>query len=204
MARLKNSTSGEDSNTKQAEPLATRLRELLTDIGQARQALGVSPQAINQWKIGEARPSLENLCKIADMCGVSVDYLLGRTEVESPDTSIQAVAQTIGLSESAVLKLRKFVEHPLQVVEPEGRGIECLGLEVLAQSVQFDRLLVDIANFYRSVMHEFKFETLPPAEQEERMDEHIFTTTNVLADEYRASRTFGRILDEIGGLSIYG
>ncbi len=204
MARLKNSTSGEDATTKQAEPLATRLRELLTDIGQVRQALGVSSQAINQWKIGESRPSLENLCKIADMYNVSTDYLLGRTEVKSPDTSIQAVAQTIGLSESAVLKLREFVEHPISITEPEGCGFECLGLEVLVQSIQFNRLLVDIAYFYKSVIKDFEIDALPPTEWEERAEEYFFSASDVMANEYKASRTFGRILDEIGGRPING
>ncbi len=208
MARSKNSTSGEDSTIKQAEPLATRLRDLLTDIGQVRQALGVSSQAINQWKLGESRPSLENLCKIADMYGVSTDYLLGRTEMKSPDTSIQAVSQTIGLSESAVLKLREFVEHPLSIMEPEGRGFECLGLEVLIRSSQFKRLLVNIAAFYNSVMNEFEsvmdefeFGSLSLDEFDERSDD---VTTNILVNEYTASRTFGRILDEIGGRPING
>lgn len=43
--------------------------------------------SITQWKKGTAKPSAENLSKLADYFGVSVDYLLGRTEIRETVTA---------------------------------------------------------------------------------------------------------------------
>ena len=46
--------------------------------------LGVYPSAVTRWESGEKRPDLVNLVKLADMFDVSLDYLMGRTEVRKP------------------------------------------------------------------------------------------------------------------------
>ena len=38
---------------------------------------GVSPSSVSQWESGEKRPRRDNLKKLADVLGVSVEYLLG-------------------------------------------------------------------------------------------------------------------------------
>ena len=65
---------------KAESPFAKRLRELVTNPAALKECLGCSQQAINQYKQGTAFPKTENLIKIADFYGVSVDYLLGRTD----------------------------------------------------------------------------------------------------------------------------
>lgn len=52
--------------------------------------------------------SITNLSIIADYYGVSTDFLLGRTNTRSPNTDIQAVCNTIGLSEKAIFLLQKW------------------------------------------------------------------------------------------------
>ena len=42
--------------------------------------IGVSQPAVNQWDTGNKIPSVEMLCKLADLYCVSTDYLLGRDE----------------------------------------------------------------------------------------------------------------------------
>lgn len=42
--------------------------------------LGVSPPTVSAWESGAKNPITRNLQKMADMFGVSTDYLLGRTE----------------------------------------------------------------------------------------------------------------------------
>lgn len=49
--------------------------------------------------------SVKYLYCLADFYGVSTDYLLGRTETKTPDTSIQTTCAVTGLSESAVESL---------------------------------------------------------------------------------------------------
>ena len=73
MGRKSSATSGMNVAEKQATPLAQRLNELITDSNGLKDFLGCSIQAVNQYKLGISRPSLENLCKIADFYGVSTD-----------------------------------------------------------------------------------------------------------------------------------
>lgn len=44
----------------------------------AAKALGVSQTTVSNWDLGRKQPSLELLCKAADLYGVTTDYLLGR------------------------------------------------------------------------------------------------------------------------------
>lgn len=51
--------------------------------------IGVSQAAASQWDTGKKFPSSETLCKLADLYGVSIDYLLGR-ETADPGTPVKS------------------------------------------------------------------------------------------------------------------
>ncbi len=61
-----------------------RLNELRKQFGYSQRhsakMLGISQPSYIRYEIGNSEPSLENLCKIADIFEVSVDYLLGRND----------------------------------------------------------------------------------------------------------------------------
>jgi transcriptional regulator with XRE-family HTH domain len=42
--------------------------------------LGISSPSVANWERGKTNPTQENIVKLADLYGVSVDYLLGRTD----------------------------------------------------------------------------------------------------------------------------
>ena len=42
--------------------------------------IGVYQGSISQWEIGKTEPDVQNILKLADLYGVSTDYLLGRTD----------------------------------------------------------------------------------------------------------------------------
>lgn len=105
MGRKRSDTSKMNVAEKQETPLAKRLSELITDGNELKDFLGVSAQAINQYKLGLSRPSLENLCKIASYYGVSADYLLGLSDTPSTKEDIKAACKTTGLSEAAISQL---------------------------------------------------------------------------------------------------
>lgn len=42
--------------------------------------LGVKPCTVSRWESGEKVPELTTLLKLADVFGVTLDYLLGRNE----------------------------------------------------------------------------------------------------------------------------
>ena len=64
------------------------IRKLRTDRNytqkQIAEVLGVSQNTYSQYEIGVVNYSVEALEKLADFYGVSVDYLLGRTNVKDP------------------------------------------------------------------------------------------------------------------------
>ena len=51
---------------------------------QLAEQLGVSsPSSIGNWEAGLAAPDCDKICMMADLCGVSTDYLFGRESTES-------------------------------------------------------------------------------------------------------------------------
>jgi len=71
-------------NINMAE-LAKQLKTLreLRKLSQARLAtlIGVSPRVYNRWENGDATPHWDSILKIADLLGVSLDALAGRTAI---------------------------------------------------------------------------------------------------------------------------
>ena len=59
-----------------------RIRDLRTCAGMTQRELadklGISGAAVAQWETGDKRPTVGNLERLADIFGVSVDYILGR------------------------------------------------------------------------------------------------------------------------------
>jgi transcriptional regulator with XRE-family HTH domain len=65
-----------------------RLRELREEKGLTQEEFGVlmglAKSTISQYENGTREPNITNLNKFAEFFGVSIDYLLGRTEVRNP------------------------------------------------------------------------------------------------------------------------
>ena len=59
-----------------------RIRDLRTCAGLTQRELadklGISCVAVAKWETGASRPTVGNLERLADIFGVSVDYILGR------------------------------------------------------------------------------------------------------------------------------
>lgn len=69
------------------------------------QKIGTSRQNVGNWLSGKTQPDIKALAAIAKAYNVSTDYLLGLTDVQSPDTDIQAICNYTGLSEKALKRL---------------------------------------------------------------------------------------------------
>lgn len=101
---------------------AERLKGLRTSKGISTKALadatGISVGSLNAWENDDATAGktstdgmkLENLIKLADFYGVSLDYLAGRTDVKSPSPTVQAACEYIGLSDKAAEKIHRLKE----------------------------------------------------------------------------------------------
>lgn len=137
MGRKKNITSEMDVIEKANSPFAKRLSELIAKNDNAKELehfLRVSPQAISQYKNGESRPSLDNICKIADFYKVTVDFLLGRTSVDSTDYDIQRVHEYTGLSSNAIIALNNL-KNANQITAKSDV------LSIILESDEFDYIL---------------------------------------------------------------
>ena len=64
------------------------IRSLRIDKGytqrQIAEVLGISQNTYSQYEVGVLNYPVDALLKLADLYGVSVDYLLGRTNVKTP------------------------------------------------------------------------------------------------------------------------
>lgn len=87
-----------------------RLRELLAENGKSQkelaEAMGKTRQAIGYYADGSSSPDWEALKFIANYFEVSADYLLGLSDVRSPEVNMQIVCNYTGLSEGAIYALQ--------------------------------------------------------------------------------------------------
>ena len=65
-------------------------------------ALDCNKQYISKFEDGSRSLSLAMLEKYADFFGVSTDYLLGRSDVKTTDSTVKGMCEYTGLSESAI------------------------------------------------------------------------------------------------------
>lgn len=75
---------------------------------QLAERLGVSRQVVTKWENGSGVPKIENLKALADHFHVTVDELIGRTEVGDNDPEAQY--------ESAIHELRKCSRKAVDLI----------------------------------------------------------------------------------------
>lgn len=104
---------------KRHAPLPTRLRKMVAETGVVQKeladAVGVKPQSISQYLDGTVNPSYAVLVALSDFFGVSTDYLLGRTDIETTNQSIAAVASATGLPTAGIELLHQNKKVRLMV-----------------------------------------------------------------------------------------
>lgn len=198
MARKKNNTSELDAAQKQSTPLAQRLSELISNTNELKEYLGCSIQAINQYKSGESRPSLENLYKIADFYGVSTDYLLGRTETPTIDEDIQKAIETTGLSEKAVRHLNTIKNKKFSLHEPLSTE-RLSAISILISDALFNKVIDDTISLKHlsNVMMESEYMSIAPLHKknvEPFVSQHVYYYD---FRKYLIVQRFFRILDAI-------
>ena len=87
-----------------------RLFELMGDrtITDFAQSVGLTRQTLGFYLNGDRIPDAKTLKQICEKCNVSSDYLLGLSEVKSPDATVQGICEYTGLSEQAIATLQLF------------------------------------------------------------------------------------------------
>lgn len=75
-------------------------------------SLGVAPPSVCTWESGKTQPSRENVAALADLFGVTVDYLLGRDV--PPEQCIELPRhgpETMAVIEEVTRKLAQLAEY---------------------------------------------------------------------------------------------
>ena len=71
--------------------IGERIKDLREKLNMTQTALarrlGLSRSAVNAWEMGVSIPSVPYLLQLSELCQVSVDYLLGRSQREMVDIS---------------------------------------------------------------------------------------------------------------------
>lgn len=121
----------------------TRIKELCKrsgiSVNRLESIVGMSQYSITRWK-NSSSPTVDKLLRVAQYFHVSLDYLVGQTDVSSPNPAIQAACDLTGLSEQSVVNLSELnrAEDPnsknklitiIQLIEDD--GIEEWGCDLL-------------------------------------------------------------------------
>jgi len=87
-------------------PFATRLRYIMDARGENQTTLAektkMQRQTISLYMSGQSKPDTDRLTALANALVVSTDWLLGLSDVISPDLEIKEICKKTGLSEKAV------------------------------------------------------------------------------------------------------
>lgn len=67
--------------------------------GELGKMAGTSGDLIGRYERNEVKPSIEVVIKIADALGVSIDYLVGKTDVEIDQPTLQRLTEIAKLPE---------------------------------------------------------------------------------------------------------
>ena len=78
-----------------------KLQDIAKDIGISRASLGY-------YENGDRKPDIEVLLKLANYYHVSCDYLLGLTDIKSPDINTRAISEKLGLTPKSIETLSTF------------------------------------------------------------------------------------------------
>jgi len=139
-------------NISSIDRFAQRLKALRKEHGITQQQLadgvGISKGGLSYYENAGRTPDISILERFADYFGVTTDYLLGRTNAQTPKAKLQAVCNHTGLSDKSVNLLAELKENsPAQL-----RVIDFL-LEQAAGDMDIVYDLNDTDNYDGSILN---------------------------------------------------
>lgn len=92
-----------------------RLKSCLKSCGMSQSDLAnrlyTNRSNISRYCSGTHLPEIHDICKIADILSVSIDYLLGKTDIQSSDITVRTISEYTGLRESTITDLHFISNH---------------------------------------------------------------------------------------------
>lgn len=147
----------------------TRLRKLREKANVSQKALsdklGISKSTLGLWETGDTLPDAKMVSELADIFGVSSDYLLCKTDVPSFDFDIRAICECTGLDEYAVTNLRCNLSDD-----------KC-AMDILNYIIRSDFLLPSLVIYYLSafslLIKKKPFDLIPLSQHSQLIDRRL-------------------------------
>lgn len=144
--------------------------------------LDCNKQYISLIEKGDRDLSITMLERYADFFNVSTDYLLGRTDIKSTDTTVQSICEYTGLSEKALNEIIKCNRHIStnnfkSVVTEEYKFINALNY--LLESDDFYAFIQPLACVYKYCRPQLIFN-----DEEKPLDVDELNEISAKIDEY--------------------
>lgn len=156
-----------DNNNSINSKIGMRINTLLAknDVRQKDLAkvINVKDNIISYYCKGTRKPNIDQLLLIADYFGTSVDYLLGRTDIESTDPHIQTMCSYTGLSDEAWL----FIERCNN--DESGQFIKILSL--ILESETFENIVLSYKNIEELWLNTADYSTETDCERQKALNE---------------------------------
>ena len=172
----------------------TQLRELRKEKGVSQETvardLGVSKSTIGLYETGDTLPDVKTLSDLAKYYGVSADYLAGLSNVRSSNTTLKALCEYTGFSESSLKMIEFFRDCTWEKQDP----IETLNLlfsnfstdDSLGDLIlQLDSIRIEYIQTYLPALYAFNSEKEKINPGLNRFDDN-FEWTSTLKELYKA------------------
>ena len=89
-----------------------RIKELRKEKGitqiELADAMGLSKGTVAMWEVGKREANFDTLDKLSVYFQVSVDYLLGRTDINPQNMNVSICADFLGITEETAKKLKEI------------------------------------------------------------------------------------------------
>lgn len=109
--------------------------------------LGVAKTTLAAYEQSKNQPSIETITKIANYFNVSTDYLLGLTDVQSPNFEISYISKYLGLTEHSIKELHFYNEIAQNGDNMMKQKLETLNL-LFAPHCELLSHITNYLNFY--------------------------------------------------------
>lgn len=117
--------------------LSARIASVRKQMGLSQEKFGelvnMSQRSVAAWESGERTPSFATLSALADQLGVTVDWLLGRTDDKNAKKKKQPAEQSGELLDNIVTRLRELPDPALCRVSDFLEGLQA-GRETAQES----------------------------------------------------------------------
>lgn len=108
-------------------------------------SIGITQQSLSRYESGQRMPNSEVLIKFSQHFKVSIDYLLGISDIKSINQDIKVVCDLTGLSEYSIFKLQEIKEKPyFEIINKI--------LEDVEDVYNFEKILSDIFSLCNEIV----------------------------------------------------